>query len=339
MRRAQRSLHVLTTSASTGALLAGALTLALAPVVLAGLRRWHVLDMPTSRSSHDEPTPRGGGLAPAAGALVALAVTDVITGDARVALAVAGAGFGLAGAVEDIWGVPPAPRLVVQFAVAVATLPWLLAGMWGAEAWRLVFGTGVVVWLIAYVNAFNFMDGVNGVSAVQAVVAGVAWWVVGEWQDVHALAAGGLLVAVVALAFAPFNFPRAHMFLGDVGSYFFGGWLGVLAVVALREGLTVEAAFAPLSIYLADTGLTLARRVARHEALHLPHREHVYQRFVAFGWTHARITALVGMAIAACSGLGAASLAGPLWFRVLADAALAGVLIVYLASPSLLRPG
>src|SRR5205085_2029337 len=154
----------------------------------------------------------------------------------------------------------------VQFGVAVATLPWLLSGMRGAEAWRLVFGIGVVVWLIAYVNAFNFMDGVNGVSAVQAVVAGVAWWVVGEWQDVHALAAGGLLVAAVAVAFAPFNFPRAHMFLGDVGSYFFGGWLGVLAVVALRQGLTVEASFAPLSVYLADTGMTLARRVARHEA-------------------------------------------------------------------------
>jgi len=337
VRRSERSLHVLTTTASTGALLAGALTLALAPVVLAALRRWHVLDLPTPRSSHVQATPRGGGLAPAAGALVVLAVTDVITGDARVALAVAGAGFGLAGAVEDLRGVPPAPRLLSQVAMAVATLPWLLSGLGGHGLWRVTFGIGVVAWLIAYVNAFNFMDGVNGLSAVQVVVAGVTWWAVGEWQDVHTLAAGGLVVAAAAFAFAPFNFPRARMFLGDVGSYFFGGWLAVLAVLALRHGLPVEAALAPLSVYLADTGLTLARRVARHEAWFQPHRDHAYQRLVALGWTHSRVTATVGAAIAGCSCLGAVSLVGVPWARALADAVLAGVLTAYLISPSLLR--
>jgi len=296
-----------------------------------------VLDLPTPRSSHAQPTPRGGGLAPAAAVLVVLAFTDVITGDARAALAIAATGFGLGGAVEDLRGVPPAPRLLSQGAMAIATLPWLLSEMRGPEVWRVTFGVGVAVWLIAYVNAFNFMDGVNGLSAVQVVVAGVTWWALGEWQDVHALAAGGLVVAAAAMAFAPFNFPRARMFLGDVGSYFFGGWLGVLAVLALRRGLTVEAAIAPLSLYLADTGWTLARRVAQHETWYLPHRDHVYQRFITLGWTHARVTAVVGAVIAACSCLGAVSLLGALWARSLADAALVGVLIVYLISPSLLR--
>jgi UDP-N-acetylmuramyl pentapeptide phosphotransferase/UDP-N-acetylglucosamine-1-phosphate transferase len=277
-------------------------------------------------------------LAPAIGALVVLGVTDVITGDVRIALTVAGAGFGLAGAVEDLRGVPPVSRLLSQVAMAVATLPWLLSGMRGPALWSLIFGIGVVFWLVAYVNAFNFMDGVDGMSVVQAVVAGTTWWVVGEWRDVHSLSAGGLVVAAAAMAFAPFNFPRARMFLGDVGSYFFGGWLAVLAVVALRSGLTVEAALAPLAVYLADTGLTLARRVARHEAWYLPHRDHVYQRFTSLGWTHARITALVGATIVACSVLGAVSLAGPLWARAATDVALAGVLIAYLVSPSLLRP-
>src|SRR5438309_3644096 len=107
-----------------GALLAGVVALILAPVVLAGLRARQVLDAPTPRSSHDRPTPRGGGLAPAAGALLALGVTDSVTGDPRVALAVAGAGFALAGVVEDLRGVPPVRRFLSQLAMAVACLPW-----------------------------------------------------------------------------------------------------------------------------------------------------------------------------------------------------------------------
>src|SRR3989442_287389 len=200
-----------------GALLAGAVTLILAPVVLGGLRARQVLDVPNPRSSHDRPTPRGGGLAPAAGALVALGVTAGVTG--------------------------------------------------------------------------------------------------------------------AAAAFLPFNFPRARMFLGDVGSYFFGAWLAVLAVVGLRQGLTIEAAFAPLAVYVADTGSTLARRILRHQAWYRPHRDHTYQRLTARGVSHTAVAALVAVVIAACSALGAVSLVAPLGLRVLADAALALLLAIYLASP------
>src|SRR2546428_13310391 len=106
-----------------GALLAGVVALILAPVVLAGLRARQVLDAPTPRSSHDRPTPRGGGLAPAVGALLALGVTDSVTGDPRVALAVAGAGFALAGGGPGPRRRPPARRLLSPPAVAPASLP------------------------------------------------------------------------------------------------------------------------------------------------------------------------------------------------------------------------
>src|SRR2546428_12499807 len=84
-------------------------------------------------------------------------------------------------------------------------------------------------------------------------------------------------------SFLPFNFPRARMFLGDVGSYFFGAWLAVLAVVGLRQGLTIEAAFAPLAVYVADTGSTLARRLPRHQARYRPHRDHTHHAPTARG--------------------------------------------------------
>ena len=313
-----------------GALVAGAVTLILAPVVLGGLRARQVLDVPNPRSSHDRPTPRGGGLAPAAGALVALSVTDGVTGDPRMALVVAGVGFALAGAVEDLRGVPPARRFISQVAMAVACLPWLLAGI---RTWPVACGIGAVFWLVGYVNGFNFMDGINGISVAQAVTAGVAWWGIGEWRDIPALAHGGLIVAAAAAAFLPFNFPRARMFLGDVGSYFLGAWLAVLAVIGLRQGLTIEAAVAPVSVYLADTGTTLLRRMLRHEAWYRPHRDHAYQRLTAHGLSHTAVTALVACVIAACSALGAVSMAASPGIRVLADAALALLLAAYLLSP------
>lgn len=75
----------------------------------------------------------------------------------------------------------------------------------------------------------------------------------------------GGLVADAALGFAPFNFPRARVFLGDAGSYFFGGWLALLAVLALGSGIPPEVTAAPFLIYLADTGAAPVKRVLRGE--------------------------------------------------------------------------
>ena len=121
----------------------------------------------------------------------------------------------------------------------------------------------VVVFIVGYVNAFNFMDGINGISAAQTIVAGVFWWALGSGEQLDGLSTGSAIVVGATLAFVPFNFPKARVFLGDVGSYFLGAWLAVLAVMALRADVTPEAVLAPLGIYLADTGATIARRVRR----------------------------------------------------------------------------
>src|SRR5207244_9022591 len=105
-----------------------------------------------------------------------------------------------------------------------AGLPWLLTGMTSSLLWRLVFGLGVLIWVVAYTNAFNFMDGINGISAAQVIVAGGYFGIVGTQRHVPLLAAGGFVAAGAAAAFLPFNFPKATVFLGDVGSYFLGAW-------------------------------------------------------------------------------------------------------------------
>lgn len=280
------------------------------------------------------PTVRGGGVAVAVAAMVGIALVSPMTGHGRVALIVAAGGFGLLGLAEDIHGAPAVVRLELQVLVAVAALPLLLGDLTGPWPWRLFFAAGVVVWLVSCVNAVNFMDGIDGISAAQALVAGVAWWAIGRAEHVPVLAAGGLVVAAAAAGFAPFNAPRARMFLGDVGSYFIGGWLATLVVLGLRGGLTFEAAVAPLALYLADTASTIVRRIRRGDVWHEAHREHAYQRLVQGGWSHMRVTLFAGGFMAVCSGLGAATLAGPR-ARVAADALLSVTLAGYLLSPAL----
>src|SRR5205085_164121 len=132
-----------------------------------------------------------------------------------------------------------------------------------------------------------FMDGVDGISAATAVVGGAGYAALGSYAGDRLLLLGGLAVAGAALGFAPLN-TRGRLFLGDSGSYFFGGWFAALALVALADALPRELCVAPLLVYLADTGLTLARRVARGEQWHQPHRQHRYQALVIGGWTHLR---------------------------------------------------
>jgi UDP-GlcNAc:undecaprenyl-phosphate/decaprenyl-phosphate GlcNAc-1-phosphate transferase len=317
------------------ALVAFGLTLTLCPVVITGLRRRGVLDTPNARSSHDTPTPRGGGLAVAAGALVAVSLSPA-SAAWRTPLILASVGFGLLGLTDDLRPVAPFMRLGAQVAIAAASLPLLLRDMTGSTTWRLVFACGVVLWLVSYVNAFNFMDGINGISATHAIIAGVAWWAIGQIEQVAPLARGGAIIAAAAAGFLPFNFPRARIFLGDVGSYFIGAWLAVLVVIGLRAGIPAEAVLAPLTPYLADTFLTLVRRLRRGEALHEAHAEHVYQRLVKQGWSHSATTLYVSAVTVACGVVGATALASPLSpARLAAGLVIAGILLVYLVTPTI----
>jgi UDP-GlcNAc:undecaprenyl-phosphate GlcNAc-1-phosphate transferase len=315
------------------AALAFAVTLGVAPLVLRALRRFQILDRPSARSSHDVPTPRGGGIAPAVGALAGIAAAHG-GGSSRIALIVAAGLLGLVGLVDDVRGMGVIPRLLLQFAAGGICLSWLLSGMAGSPAWKVACATAVLVWIAGYVNVFNFMDGINGMSVAQLVVAGVAWYLLGRDADATLFAVGGLAIAAAAMAFAPFNFPNARMFLGDVGSYFLGGWLAILAVIGLRAGIAPEAVAAPLSVYLLDTSATLVSRVRRGEPWHMAHRDHVYQRLVRQGWSHQRTTWVVAMLMAACAGLGAVATTGSSVRRVGADIAIGALLIAYLRAPA-----
>jgi UDP-GlcNAc:undecaprenyl-phosphate/decaprenyl-phosphate GlcNAc-1-phosphate transferase len=318
------------------AALAFAVTLAASPVVLRLLRRIGLVDIPTSRSSHQSVTPRGGGVAPALACVLAVAGSTQVVGSDRAAVLVVAVGLGLIGLADDLQPRPAVSRLTGQLVVALVALIWLVPGIGGGGLLLAAAGAGIVVGIIGYTNAFNFMDGINGLAVAQVVVAGVAWWLIGWHDRAPALAAAGAIAAAAAAGFAPFNAPRAKMFLGDVGSYFLGGWLAAAAIIGLRSGIAPEAVLAPLSLFLADAGVTLARRVRRHEPWSEPHRDHAYQRLVAGGWSHGHTTLVVGLVMVTTSALGALSLTATPALRAAGDLGELVVLAAYLRLPSLL---
>jgi UDP-N-acetylmuramyl pentapeptide phosphotransferase/UDP-N-acetylglucosamine-1-phosphate transferase len=321
--------------------LRGGLTLMLAlaatGLALIGLRHWNVLDVPNERSSHDRPTLRGGGLGVIAVVAPGVLLTPALNGGVGTELLIVGLGFAVIGFIDDIRGLHPLLRLPAQFLPALACLPLLLVGLDGPMLWVAFLFVLVGLWLVAFVNAFNFMDGINGLSVGQVLVAGAAWWVVGDVRHLEWLTAVAVISMAAAAGFAPFNFPRARVFLGDVGSYFFGGLLGAAAVAGLRAHVPAEAMLAPLAVYLADTASTLVRRIARGERWYKPHREHVYQRLSSdLGWSCTKVTLSLVAVMALCAGLGGLSLTGSTGVRVGADLVLALVVVGYVAAPSLL---
>jgi len=305
------------------------ITLMVLPLIERCLRHLQVFDHPSVRSFHEHATLRGGGIALAIGALAALAANPPISGRDRLALACPAVLFATIGLVDDLHGVDPRRRLAFQVAAGAVGVVLLVALGPAWPAWGLLF----LLWLVAFVNAFNFMDGINGISCVTAIVAGGAWWAIGRHTDVPAVAVAGVIVAAVALAFLPFNFPTARLFLGDVGSYFIGAWLASIVVLGLRAGIPVEALIAPLALYLVDTGVTLARRVLRGERWYEAHCEHTYQRLMQAGWSHAATTGFVGGCTLVISSLGALSLSGSVALRIAGDLSIVTMLVGYLAFP------
>jgi UDP-GlcNAc:undecaprenyl-phosphate/decaprenyl-phosphate GlcNAc-1-phosphate transferase len=302
------------------------------PVLIPLLRR-AAIDVPNMRSSHTVPTPRGGG-APIAVGLVAAAL--VIHGTVAVTFAAAVAAFAAIGFADDLSGLPAGRRLLMQVLASLA-VAGVLVGRIGLPPTVAAAGAVLLaVWLIGFVNAFNFMDGVNGISAAHALIGGAFYACLGWWRPDAFLAAAGAAVAAGALAFLPWNAVRARVFLGDAGSYGLGVALALLASYAVIRHIPPEAALAPLALYLVDTGWTLQRRIRAGERVFEAHRTHAYQQLCDVGWSHQRVTITTATVTATVCLAGAASLTGHPALRAGADLAAIGLLAAYLRSPALL---
>ncbi|WP_110239763.1 MraY family glycosyltransferase [Nocardioides gilvus] len=304
--------------------------LVLAWLLIPILLRADVLDVPNQRSSHTAPVPRGGGIAVLAAIIVAVAAHEAVGSDGPwriILLAVALAAVGFA---DDRRPVSSLLRLAVQVLAGVL-VAYVSVGSGTAGLPALLFGAIVVLVVAGYVNAYNFMDGINGISSLTAVIAGL-WWVwVGADHDLVQVQVLGAAVAGAMLGFLPWNAPKAKIFLGDVGTYGLGLLIVALSVLGWAAGVSSLVAVAPLAVYGADTGWTLCKRAIGGRPLMEAHREHVYQRLVVAGWSHMASALLCAGATAGVCFVVAVT---PLQVG-LPVAAL--IVVAYLSAPSLIR--
>ncbi len=291
-------------------------TAALAWAAAAGVRRLliraGVYDAPNERSLHSRPVPRGGGAAllPVI-ALAWLAGAQFAPAPAGL-LPLLGLGLllGAVSFVDDLRGLSAGPRLLAQLAAVAAGLAVLDPApvFQGWLPFWLDRALAGLAWLW-FVNLFNFMDGIDGISAAESLVIALGLVAVGAvagWPRAELWPA--LLLAAAVVGYLPWSWQPAAIFLGDVGSTGLGYLLGGLLLAAAASGEWAAALILP-AYYLTDATLTLLRRLLRGVKVWRPHREHAYQRAVQAGWSHARTAGHVaggGLLLIGCATLAAA---------------------------------
>jgi len=276
-------------------------------VGVAGIRKLAlkrmILDIPNERSSHETPTPRGGGAAIMITAIVftgavyfVLPIT-VFGSDLFVpaqqdlmrtwllVLGLGGAAVGLIGWFDDCYGLPVILRFGVHF-LAAAWAVYLLAP-WEAS---IVLKGFLLVWVAWTINYFNFMDGIDGLAATEAVMVGMGGAAIAAKHGQITLELVSMIVALSSLGFLVWNWPPAKIFMGDVGSGFLGYTFGCLSISA---GWGFDGGFGTwtilLLLFLLDATITLLRRIVNGEKFWKSHRTHFYQKAVQSGYSHRQV--------------------------------------------------
>lgn len=289
----------LATVSLLGFLLSMAVCVGVLPVVIRALRAQGLVDVPNQRSSHQVPILRGAGIAIWPSLVAASLVAQRSIDHLRLLSLLVLVGFCLLGFLEDLRGLPIRLRLVGQFVLGLVSSLELFGFGFSALA--------AAAFVAAVVNAFNFMDGINGVSAATAAIAGLTFAAAGLFASSSSLAILGAVVAGAALGFLPFNFPVARVFLGDSGSYLLGAALAVGALLAVEADIPLVVAIAPLAIYGADTLSTVLNRLASGKTITEPHRDHVYQSIADHYASHVKASGVVSSFNAAVVGASAIS--------------------------------
>jgi UDP-GlcNAc:undecaprenyl-phosphate GlcNAc-1-phosphate transferase len=277
-----------------------------------------LMDHPdTDRKVHQAPTPKGGGVGIVVAFLVGIAVLYQFADYARLAspyflgVIEASVAIAIVAFLDDMYDWPFTVKLGAQVLAALVAVG---SGLY-VHDYRVPYVHAVslawlgplltMLWLLFATNAVNFIDGLNGLASGVALIAsvflaGIAY-AHGGWFAYGA----SLLLAAGLAGFLPFNFPRARIFMGDVGSQFCGFMLAVLAVVASRfDGVELSFLLVPMLLagVLFDVAFTLLRRWLAGERLTAPHRGHLYQVAQRTG-VPAPVVTLVHWGFAAFGGL------------------------------------
>jgi UDP-N-acetylmuramyl pentapeptide phosphotransferase/UDP-N-acetylglucosamine-1-phosphate transferase len=235
--------------------------------------RFGLLDIPNNRSSHELPTPRGGGI----GILAALIVSALYLRFPTFFWLPA-ALLSLASFFDDRMGLSPRTRLILQFAASLAVLFPHFFTFHPSTLYLLL--PIACLFVAGTANFYNFMDGINGIAAITGIVG---FALVGTFAGLTAQAESSRLLAfsfsAACLGFLPMNMPRARVFMGDVGSVLLGFTFAAFCILfstSFGDFIVLAGCLFP---FYADTLTTLVVRWHDGERLSQAHRRHLYQLF------------------------------------------------------------
>lgn len=282
------------------------ITLAAVPLVIRFCRRARILDLPGALKLHSRPVPRLGGIALVLGIAGGAAFAVRVVGHAAIPFFVALAIICAVGIFDDVRAAGLLPRLAVQFAAGILlwSAGWRLP-LAGSEAINLI---ATCVFVVAFVNAFNFLDGSDGLAAAVAGIIALSFALLPAGFAGELGSALAWSVAGAAAAFLFFNFPPARIFMGDSGSTALGYVIAFLALDFYRAtGAASNAApgtlpaghlaFASVLLFplfaallpLFDAALAITRRLLHRASPFAGDRRHFYDLLLRRGWTQARI--------------------------------------------------
>jgi UDP-N-acetylmuramyl pentapeptide phosphotransferase/UDP-N-acetylglucosamine-1-phosphate transferase len=291
----------------------GFLALVLSYLGVIGLRGWagrrQIVDVPSERSSHTQPTLRGGGLAivivTLSGWLLYTRINSEWPWFSVLAYLVGAVLVGGVSWLDDLRSLPNRVRFAAHTIGAILII--LGFGYWQTFGIPFLgslylgwFGFVITfLWIVGLTNAYNFMDGIDGIAGGQAVVAGLGWAVLGRISGQPLTSVLGLLLAASSLGFLGHNWPPARIFMGDVGSAFLGYTLAVLPTIAgVEDSRLILAGLLLVWPFVFDTAFTFLKRLFKGENVFVAHRSHLYQRLVIVGYSHRFVTLLyIGLAL------------------------------------------
>lgn len=286
------------------------------------VRKVCILDVPNDRSSHSCPTPKSGGIAIVATFIVGVVTVSVlghetlVAGHIIVGFSASAVLIAMVSFLDDLLIISSsltirlaaqsiAIILVIAFGIVIdeVTVPWI-----GPVPLPWILGaTATFLWIFGLTNAFNFMDGLNGMAGGTAVVVSLFFSYISYQAGSNFAYILTYAITAGALGFLVYNFPSGSLFMGDVGSAFLGFVFAVLAVVAARYDHAHTSLFVmPLLLFhfIYETLFTFIRRLANGDRVFEAHRTHFYQLVNQMGFSHAQVS-LFYWAVCAVQGFGA----------------------------------
>jgi Fuc2NAc and GlcNAc transferase len=280
-------------------------------------RRWssrrEIFDIPNERSSHTEPTLRGGGVIIVIICLFAFLILSIFSGQQIIWSYLIGALIvSIVSLFDDVKTISPFWRFLCH-SLAAGMVIWqvqgfdkLLIPFYGIVQTGFLGNIIAFLWIVWLINAYNFMDGIDGIAASQAVTAGIGWLLIGVLYNFDQIGLYGGVVAFSALGFLIHNWQPAKIFMGDVGSAFLGFTFAVFPLLnrerienPVLDGYLPWIAGFLVWFFVFDAVLTLIKRMLRGEKIWQAHREHIYQRLVIAGISHSTVTTIYTV----CSGI------------------------------------